>query len=144
MLKWFMNLFKHRPVADEPKQLPPAPTIECGMCKVQLESKEIYQHWRTAHTTAAKEHQKVAEFAGPMRSSVRRHSEVLIVRRASYHFGYQNRFNTEMMTAEYFAYVIISLKQDNPNMRFQYVPVCLGGTGELLKTLLIVCEWDEE
>lgn len=137
------RFLKRKPIAETKKKLPASDTVECGLCNDQIEPKYLYVHWQ-AHTIAIRDDPNMVGHGGPLRSAAKQHSMIFIVRRPTFRASYQNRFDLEQLTAQYFATAIISLKQQWPDMRFQYVPVAMGGSGEYLRTLLVVAEWDEE
>lgn len=132
------NFFRGKPKAEPQKQLPaPIPTtIECGLCNLQIEQVQLYKHWQS-HVGVVKVNTDTTRQDGPMRSAPKRCSMVFIVRRPDLDG------NAEKVVSYYFSSAIISLKQQHPEMRFQYVPVAMGESCQFLKTLLVVAEWDE-
>ncbi len=133
-------------IQETQKQLPALPpvTVGCGLCNVRIEPDYLFSHWEKAHTTAINDDSKMAGHGGPLRSASKQRTMVFIVRRAVYNEDVSSRLNAELITEQYFARAIISLKQQRPEMRFQYVPACMGESGKYLKTLLVIGEWDEE
>jgi hypothetical protein len=142
-----MNLFgflKRKPKVEPQKQLPASTgpvLIECGLCNEKLEAKMLYEHWQM-HTTAVMDDASVGVGGGPLRSMSKKRTMVFIVRRSGYYSEFDEE--SELSIAKYFAEAIISLKRQRPEMRFQYVPVGMGGGARFLKTFLVVAEWDEE
>lgn len=143
MLEWFMKLLKRKPASEAQKKFPMPDIVECGICDAKIEPEDLFLHWKT-HIVRVEDDPNMVSRDGPLRSTLKQRSMVLIVRRAGTNEALWNRFNPEMTIAKYFANVIISLKQQQPGMRFQYVPVALGDSGVYLRTLLIIAEWDEE
>ncbi len=131
---------KSKDVIHKPLPLPGI-VLECGMCDAYFEYKDLFNHWlkhKQVTTT-----QKVATPWGAMRSKtvVRYYSAVFAIHRPDYPESYE-QFNLQILTANYFSYATLVLKQENPHMLFQYVPVAIGGYG-YLKTLLVMGDWSE-
>ncbi|KKR35411.1 MAG: hypothetical protein UT67_C0002G0035 [Candidatus Magasanikbacteria bacterium GW2011_GWA2_40_10] len=140
------GFLRRKPKVESPKLLspPPSTTVECGMCNAQIETDSMFAHWQT-HTVAVEDNPNMVRRDGPLRSTPKQRNMVFIVRRPYFDANYPSLTDKEELTvARYFARAIISLKQQRPEMRFQYVPVCMGGNAQFLKTLLVVVEWDEE
>lgn len=137
------RFWKGKLTAETQKKLPAPDTIKCGLCESQIDAADIFTHWRTHIRKICVSQTQVSEHEGVMRTAPAVRSTIFIVRRPAYHAEYKRRFNLEFLTMDYFAQVIVALKQENPEMRFQYVNAVMGDSGEYLKTLLIIGEWYE-
>lgn len=140
----FFSFLRRKPKDEIQKQLPAPKLFECGLCSAGIEEKYIFTHWYAAHTEAVRDDLEKVENNSPLRSKPKQRSMVFIVRRPNFPADSQQACNADKTVAEYFARVIVCLKQQHPEMRFQYLPVAIGGTCEYLKTLLVIAEWEEE
>jgi hypothetical protein len=146
------QFWKDRKAGAEPqKQLPGSSTVKCGLCDLQIEVvyPGLYQHWLSHKEYRTGVWTRVQQHDGPLRSNpvgLVKLTGVFIVKRPDYHPGYKKtRFDLSIMTAEYFAFAIIALKEMFPTAEsWHFIPVCNGDTGEYMKTLLAIVEWVED
>ena len=140
----FFDFLKRKSTVKNQKQLTsPELIVKCGLCESHYQFKHIFAHWKT-HIEKKFDYQAHTGWQGAMRSlpEVLNRTAVFIVRRPGYKGEYL-RFNLDEITAEYFSFVTLALRQEYPYMYFQYVPVSLGEASQHIKTLLIIGYWKE-
>lgn len=130
---------------EDRKQLTAPKLFGCSLCDGQFENKDLYQHWYTVHTIVVNDKPETLGHNSPLRSGPKHRSMVFIIRRPDFGNFTQSSSpftDSKLAIADYFAQVIVMLKQERPGTSFQYIPMNQGELG--LMTLLVVAEWDEE